>query len=155
MIIAVYSSLHAFHLWLLIFYKQTLLAKDCSLVPNPNDIAVMLAGVWFDVFDVHWDKNFNPVWSHKEKGGTILNKLNNAACMHATTASMHHEVLLALSGYPGNTFAVSRDSGLFEVSKYVFFTLEQRQTTVKCNLLCMKLSIPGGAKPALHSPERD
>ena len=29
--------------------------------------------------------------------------------------NMHHEVLLALSGYPGHTFAVSRESGLFEV----------------------------------------
>ena len=28
---------------------------------------------------------------------------------------MQHEVLLALSGCPGNTFAVSRQSGLFEV----------------------------------------
>lgn len=28
---------------------------------------------------------------------------------------MHHEVLLVLSGYPGNTFAVSRESGLYEV----------------------------------------
>ena len=31
---------------------------------------------------------------------------------------MHHEVLLALSGYPGHTFAVSRESGLFEVIQY-------------------------------------
>lgn len=28
---------------------------------------------------------------------------------------MHHEVLLVLSGCPGNTFAVSRESGLYEV----------------------------------------
>ena len=29
--------------------------------------------------------------------------------------SLHHEVLLALSGYPGNVFAASRETGLFEV----------------------------------------
>ena len=28
---------------------------------------------------------------------------------------MLHEILLALAGCPGNTFAVSRQSGLFEV----------------------------------------
>lgn len=28
---------------------------------------------------------------------------------------MHHEILLALSGHPGNIFAVSRQTGLFEV----------------------------------------
>ena len=29
---------------------------------------------------------------------------------------MQHEVLLALSGYPGNIFTVCRETGLFEVS---------------------------------------
>ena len=33
---------------------------------------------------------------------------------------MQHEVLLALSGYPGNVFTVCRETGLFEVS--VHFT---------------------------------
>lgn len=31
---------------------------------------------------------------------------------------MQHEVLLALSGYPGNAFTVCRETGLFEVSVY-------------------------------------
>ena len=33
--------------------------------------------------------------------------------------SMHHEILLALSGYPGNSFILSKDSGLIEVTVIV------------------------------------
>ena len=33
--------------------------------------------------------------------------------------AMQHEVLLALSGYPGNVFTVCRETGLFEVSLHL------------------------------------
>ena len=42
-----------------------------------------------------------------------------------TRVDMQHEVLLALSGYPGNVFTVCRETGLFEV-KCAFYSGEEQ-----------------------------
>ena len=53
---------------------------------------------------------------------------------------MQHEVLLALSGYPGNAFTLCRETGLFEVSVY--------PTVVKSGLT---FDLPATPPPRTHT----
>ena len=44
-------------------------------------------------------------------------KTKRAYFITTGTGSMHHELLMVLSGFPGNVFTVNRKTGFFEVRR--------------------------------------